>query len=354
MSIFLNEKYASLEAYVPGEQPQDKTYIKLNTNESPYPPSDGVIKAVCASEGGKLRLYPDPDCKKLSETFACAYGIEGKNVVFGNGSDEILSFLFAAFLSKNGVSFPDISYGFYKVFAELYGVSYKEIPLRRDFSVSADDYANIRSGVVIANPNAPTGLFMPLKDIEKIAASNPDNIVVIDEAYIDFGGESAIALTKKYKNLIVTGTFSKSRSMAGARLGFAVGDADVIADLQKIRFSTNPYNINRITLLAGEKAIEDSDYYKARCKDIIKDREYLTDELLKREFNVLPSMANFVFAQNNNICGKDIYSRLKEHGVLVRWFDKDRIRNFVRITIGTHDECKQLLSAIDKILKEVF
>ena len=351
MSKFLNKRFISLNAYEPGEQPQNKRYIKLNTNESPYPPSDGVTEAVCGAEAKKLRLYPDPDCRKISETFAKAYGVKSENVIFGNGSDEILSFIFAAFLTESGACFPDITYGFYKVFAELYGVSYKEIPLLEDFSVSAEDYMHARCGVVIANPNAPTGLFMPIVDVERIAASNPGNIVVIDEAYVDFGGESAIGLTKKYNNLIVTGTFSKSRSLAGARLGFAVGSAEVIADLQKIRFSTNPYNINAIALSAGERAIEDSAYYKARCDEIIRDREYLTNELRKRGFNVLLSKANFVFAKKDSTGGKELYEALKEHGILVRWFDKDRIRDFLRITVGTHEECTRLLYAIDKIIR---
>ena len=352
MSKFLIERLSSLEEYVPGEQPQDKKYIKLNTNESPYPPSEAVLNTINRGEASRLNLYPDPACRELTRTFANLYGVSDDTVVFGNGSDEILSFIFQAFCDKNCPAvFPDISYGFYPVFANLYGVPYEEIPLTEDFKVDYHDYLNKKATVIIANPNAPTGIFMPLSEIEEILKSNSGNLVVIDEAYIDFGGESATKLLPKYDNLLVVGTYSKSRSMAGARLGFAITSKEIASDLNKIRFSTNPYNINRLTLLAGKCAIDDDLYYKENCGKIIEDREFLSGELIKRGFKVLPSKANFIFASSPTMSGKDFYLSLKERGILVRYFDKERLYPFVRITIGTHGECASLISAIDEMEK---
>ena len=352
MSRFLIDRLSSLEEYVPGEQPQDKKYIKLNTNESPYPPSESVLKAVNSDEASHLNLYPDPACRELSFAFSALYGVSPDTVVFGNGSDEILSFIFQAFCDKNCPAvFPDISYGFYPVFANLYGVPYEEIPLTEDFKVDYRDYLNKKATVIIANPNAPTGIFMPLWEIEEILKANKNNLVVIDEAYIDFGGETAVKLLPEYDNLLVVGTYSKSRSMAGARLGFAITSKEIAADLNKIRFSTNPYNINRLTLLAGKCAVDDDIYYKENCAKIIKDREFLSGELLKRGFKVLPSKANFIFASSPKMSGRELYLALKEHGILVRYFDKERLYPFVRITIGTHDQCAALISAIDDMEK---
>ena len=350
MSKFLTSRLLSLEEYVPGEQPQDKKYIKLNTNESPYPPSRSVLGVINSGAVARLNLYPDPECKKLTEAFASLMRVNPDTVVFGNGSDEILSFIFRAFCDENCPAvFPDISYGFYSVFANLYGVPYEEIPLDGDFKINYKDYLNKNATIVIANPNAPTGIFMPLAEIEEILKSNSENIVVIDEAYIDFGGESAISLLPRYGNLVVVGTYSKSRSMAGARLGFAVTSKEIAADLNKIRFSTNPYNINTLTLLAGKCAIDDDAYYKENCVKIIKDREFLSGGLIKRGFTVLPSKANFIFASPPFMSGKDFYLALKERGILVRFFDKERLLPFVRITIGTHEQCAALIAAVDDI-----
>ena len=256
MSRFLSGRFAQLKAYVPGEQPQNKSYIKLNTNESPYPPAPAVVEALNNKEINDLRLYSDPECKLLRKALADYYKVTPENIVVGNGSDEILSFAFMAFCDKNiGVSYPDISYGFYPVFADLYGIAKNEIPLHGNFSINAADYFNAGSTIVIANPNAPTGVCLSIADVESIVKANPNNVVVIDEAYIDFGGESCIPLTAKYDNLLVVQTYSKSRSLAGARLGYAVGNSELIADLEKLRYSTNPYNVNRLTLLAGRAAI---------------------------------------------------------------------------------------------------
>jgi len=349
MSRFINNKYAGLEAYTPGEQPKDMKYIKLNTNESPFPPSAGVLKAV-TENADKLNLYPDPECAELKDELAKLYGVKRENIYVSNGSDDILNFFFLGFCD-GGAVFPDITYGFYKVYAELYGVEYRKIPLCDDFTINPDDYMNAGKNVVIANPNAPTGLTLGLDKIEEILKSNKENMVLVDEAYVDFGGESCIPLTKKYGNLLVVGTFSKSRSMAGARLGFAVADAEIIADLEKIKYSTNPYCINRLTLAAGVAAVRENDYYMENCKLVIEAREYTTDALRKMGFKVLDSKANFIFAESAEISGKELYEKLKARGILVRYFGSDRISNFVRITIGTLEQMEALVKAVSDILK---
>ncbi len=352
MSRFFSKKYEALTPYTPGEQPRDQKYIKLNTNESPFPPSPSVEEAV-KEEVEKLRLYSDPECKLLAEKFAERYNVKSENVILTNGSDEVLNFAFMAFSDKdNPIVFPDITYGFYSVFAELNGIPYEEIPLAKDFSVNASDYIGIGKNIVIANPNAPTGMTLSLAEIENIVKSNPDNVVIVDEAYVDFGGESAVVLTKKYDNLLVTGTFSKSRSLAGARLGFGIGNAALISDLHTIRYSTNPYNINRLTMAAGYRAICDDDYYMNNAKTIIENREYTREKLSKMGFSVLPSSANFLFAESDKIDGETLYLELKRRGVLIRHFTKDRIKNFNRITIGTREEMDTFLSKTADILKE--
>ena len=355
MSRFLSSKYRDLEAYTPGEQPRDMKYIKLNTNESPYPPSKRVLDAISGDEVSKLNLYSDPTCRALKSSIAELYGVNYENVFVSNGSDDILNFSFMAFCEgeKRGVKFPEISYGFYSVYAELHGASYKAIPLMSDFSIDINDYMGNDANVVIANPNAPTGIALSLDDIEKIVTANPDYLVLIDEAYVDFGGESAIELTKKYSNLLVVCTFSKSRSLAGARLGFAIANKEIIADLEKIKYSTNPYNINRLSLIAGEMAILDNDYYMDNCKKIIETREYTQARLLELGFSVTDSKANFIFAKSNKIGGKELYLKLKERGILVRHFDKEKIKDYNRITVGTKEEMDALLFAITDILKEL-
>ncbi len=353
MSRFFSKKYEALTPYTPGEQPQDKKYIKLNTNESPFPPSPSVKKAVM-EEVEKLRLYSDPECELLSAKIAERYGVKPENVILTNGSDEVLNFAFMAFSdSDNPIVFPDITYGFYSVFAELNGIPYTEISLAADFSVNADDYIGIGKNIVIANPNAPTGMTLTLSEIEEIVKSNPDNVVIIDEAYVDFGAESAVGLTGSYDNLLVTGTFSKSRSLAGARLGFGIAGSALISDLHTIRYSTNPYNINRMTMAAGYQAVCDDDYYMNNAKIIIENREYTRDRLLEMGFSVLPSSANFLFATSDKIDAQTLYLELKRRGVLVRHFTKKRIKNFNRITIGTREEMDIFLSKTAEILKEI-
>lgn len=354
MSQFLNERFARLEAYVPGEQPTDMKYIKLNTNESPYPPSKRVLDAVSAKEVERLNLYPDPECKVLKDAIAGLYGVSRENVFVANGSDDILNFFFMAFCDdgKHPVKFPSISYGFYSVYAELYGVSYTAVQLCEDFSIRVEDYLANDANVVIANPNAPTGIALSASDVERIAASNPDRVVLIDEAYVDFGAESAISLTKKYKNLLVVCTYSKSRSMAGARLGFAIADASLIEDLEKIKFSTNPYNINRLTMVAGVAAIEDNDYYVGNCKKIMDSREAACVGLSKLGFELTPSRANFIFARSREIGGEELYLELKKRGILVRHFTTPAIADYNRITVGTDEQMNILVDTIASILEE--
>lgn len=350
MSKFLNTKYEKLEAYTPGEQPKDKKYIKLNTNESPYPPAPSVIEAITKGEVADLRLYPDPECWELKKVLADSFGVGEKNIFVSNGSDDILNFAFMAF-SENGVAFPEISYGFYKVFAELHGIAYEEIPLCDDFRVNPKDYYNKGKMVVIANPNAPTGLMLSISEIEEILKQNKESVCLIDEAYIDFGGTTSASLARKYDNLLVVGTFSKSRSLAGGRLGFAIANESIISDLEKIKYSTNPYSINRLSLVAGREAVKAEAYYKDNCEKIIKAREYAKAELKKMGFYVTDSFANFVFAKHERLSGEYIYEKLREKGILVRHFNNKKICDFNRITIGTMEDTEKLVEALDEILK---
>lgn len=352
MSRFFSEKYSSLVPYTPGEQPRDMKYVKLNTNESPFPPSPGVAAAV-AAEIGSLELYSDPECTELRSAMAEVYSVTPSMIVMTNGSDEALNFAFMAFADdKRPLRFADITYGFYPVFAALNHIPTNIVPLDETFSVVPDDYIGVPDTVVIANPNAPTGRLLPLSDIERIVSSDPDRVVIIDEAYIDFGGTSAVGLTKKYRNLLVVGTFSKSRSMAGARLGFAIGDPALIADINTIRYSTNPYNVNRMTVAAGVAALRENEYYARHCKTICENREWTAGALAELGFEILPSSANFVFARSDKIGGGELYRALKERGVLVRHFDSARIANFCRITIGTREQMETLVRCICEIIKE--
>ncbi len=353
MSRFLAEKYKTLDAYVPGEQPRDKRYIKLNTNEFPYPPAPDVIAAVTKEKLSDLRLYSDPTAKSLKSALAENYGVAPENVFVSNGSDESLNFAFACFFEK-GVAFADLTYGFYGVFADLYGIDAKIIPLDGSFSIVPEDYIGLDRGAVIANPNAPTGKALPLSDIERIVASNPDHVVVIDEAYVDFGGESAVALTKKYDNLLVCSTYSKSRGMAGARLGYAIGNAELIADLELMKYSTNPYNLDSLALCMGEAALTEASkaYYAEKVAQVIKVREDTAEKLTKLGAAVLPSKTNFLFVKLPNIAGGDAYAKLRERGILVRHFSKARISDYLRISIGTAEDMAALVSAVKIIIEE--
>ena len=352
MSRFFSEKYSELVPYTPGEQPKDMQYVKLNTNESPFKPSPNAIKY--AKEAAlDLQLYSDPECRDLLKTATEYFGVKKDEILFTNGSDETLNFAFMAFCDeKHPAVFPDITYGFYPVFAKLNGIPYEEIPLNVDYSVNTEDYIGINKTIFIANPNAPTGICLPLSDIERIVAGNPESVVVVDEAYVDFGGESAISLINKYNNLLVCRTFSKSRSLAGARLGFGVGCSELINDLNTIKYSTNPYNINRMTSAAGIGAMEDDYYFRECCEKIQLTRENTVKALEKIGFTVLPSKANFIFAKNDKISGKKLYMTLKEKGILIRHFEKPRLNEYNRITIGSDEQMKIFINTVKEILAE--
>lgn len=351
MSKFLSKRRDGLVPYTPGEQPKDMKYVKLNTNESPFPPSEQAIK-YAAQTLDSLQLYSDPECTQLTKAASKLFGVSENEIIFTNGSDEVLNFAFMAFCDeKHPAVFPDITYGFYPVFAEINNVPFFEIPLKQDFTIDVNDYIGINKTVFIANPNAPTGIALSLDKIESIVKSNPDNIVVIDEAYVDFGAESAIGLIRKYDNLLVTRTFSKSRSMAGARLGFGIANEELIKDLNTIKYSTNPYNVNKITMAAGVGALNDEDYTQNNIKTIINNREFTINELSKLGFVCTDSKANFVFAEHPDFSGEKLYLSLKEKGVLVRHFGIERIKNYNRITIGTKEQMQILIDSITEIFK---
>ena len=352
MSRFFSKKYKDLVPYVPGEQPQDRSYIKLNTNESPFQASPRAQAAV-QEAAKRLQLYSDPYCTLLTKKAAEVYGVSTDEVIFTNGSDELLNFVIMAFCDADTPAvFPDITYGFYTVFADLNAVPYTQIPLMEDFSVNVSDYIGCNKTVIIANPNAPTGLSLSLADVEKIVAGNPDNVVIIDEAYVDFGGETAVPLIKKYSNLLITQTFSMSRSMAGARLGMAIGSPALIADLRAIQFSTNPFNVNAMTMAAGLGALEDQEYFEENCGKIIANRQWTIAELAKLGFTTIPSQTNFILTKTDAIGGKALYLALKSRGILIRHFDKPRLRDYIRVTIGTAEEMKAFIATVKQILEE--
>lgn len=352
MSRFLSTKYHKLVPYTPGEQPKERKYIKLNTNESPFPPSRKAIDGA-ARAAESLELYSDPECKLLTKMIADTCGVSPEQVLCTNGSDEILNFAFMAFCDgAREAVFPDITYGFYSVFADLNGVPYRAIPLGEDFSINVEDYIGVNKTIFIANPNAPTGIALGVDEIERIVSSNPDSVVVIDEAYVDFGGESCIPLINKYDNLLVTQTFSKSRSMAGARLGFGVGSKQLIADLNMIKYSTNPYNVNSMTMAAGIGVLEDEEYTKSNCATVIENREYTVSKLRELGFEMTDSKANFIFAKHPDIDGESLYISLRQKGILVRHFNKARISQYNRITVGSREQMDALISAITEILEE--
>ena len=350
MSKFLNNRIDGLQAYVPGEQPKGRKYVKLNTNESPFQPSKKA-QNLAKEQLSQLMLYPDPDCKELLAEIALNADVGMENVIVTNGSDEVLNFAFMAYCDQQMPAlFPDITYGFYKVFADLNGVPKKEIPLKEDFTIDLNDYKNEKGVIFLANPNAPTGIALPVSAIEELLKSNPDRVVVVDEAYVDFGGESCIPLTKKYDNLLVTQTFSKSRAMAGARLGFGVASSAIIEDLNRIKYSTNPYNVNRVTAAAGLGSMRDKTYFEACCKRIICNREWAAAELKKLGFSMTESQANFLFVRHEKVSGEALYQALKERGILVRHFGQDRICDYNRITVGSRKEMEILIKTIGEIL----
>ena len=351
MSRYWTDIVNQLDPYVPGEQPQDQQYVKLNTNENPYPPSPRVVAALEAYDKQRLKLYPDPESRLLRESLAKRYAVNAENVFVGNGSDEVLAHAFQAFFKQDkALLYPNISYSFYPVYCGLYQIDYQAIPLRADFSINVDDYSIDNGGIIIANPNAPTGRVLELSDIEKLCQRSSSSVVIIDEAYIDFGGDSAIPLTKQYDNLLIVQTFSKARSLAGLRLGFAIGHPELIEGLNRIKNSFNSYPIDSLAQAAAVASIEDDDYFQQGCQKIIRTRENLTQQLIELGFNVLPSAANFIFVEHKSQPAEALYLALKKEGVLVRYFNKPLINNFLRITIGTDDEANTLIEKLKSLL----
>jgi len=353
MSKFLSKEAAALEPYVPGEQPKGGVLIKLNTNENPYPPAPAVLEALRNADTAALRLYSDPDCTALCKAAAEFYGVKPENIIAGNGSDEVLAFAFRAFCGEGrGLAFADITYGFYKVWAALYGIETRVIPLRKDLSLSVDDYMDFPGTVIMANPNAPTSLMTPLSEIRRLLESNRERLVIVDEAYVDFGGESAVSLIGEYDNLLVIQTLSKSRSLAGGRIGLAIGCESLIADLRRIKYSFNPYNVNRLSALAATEAMKDKDYLDYTVGKVIEARDYTIRSLRTLGFYVPDSKTNFVFASSDKIPGAQYCAALRERGILVRRFDSpERIANFSRISIGTMEDMEALIRATEEILE---
>ncbi len=354
MSRFISKEADALAPYTPGEQPQDQQYIKLNTNESPFPPSPKVMKALTRAEVLKLNLYSDPTCAALNAAIAKHFELQPENVLSGNGSDEVLAFAFRAFCGEGkGVAFADITYGFYKSQVALFGLEATRIPLREDFTLNVDDYMDFPGTIVIANPNAPTGIAVPRADIQRLLEADPDRVVIVDEAYVDFGAESCVPMIFRYDNLLVVQTMSKSRSLAGGRVGYALGSPALIEALNRVKYSFHPYNVNRLSMLAGAAAVEDDAYFQKCTAAVAGNREWTRKELEALGFTVLPSSANFLFAKSDSISGEDLYRRLKENGILVRWFDADRIRDYVRITIGSLEQMVALVDQLDQMMQEL-
>lgn len=337
--------------YVPGEQPQQERMIKLNTNENPYPPAPGVVKALKEFDVDKLRLYPEPTCKVLVDAIAEYYGLDSSQVFVGVGSDDVLAMIFMTFFnSDKPVLFPDITYSFYDVWADMLRIPYETKALDENFLIKKEDYYGKNGGVIFPNPNAPTGILMPLSEIEDIVAHNQDVIVVVDEAYIDFGGESALPLIDKYDNLLVVQTFSKSRSMAGMRIGYAMGNAKLIKYINDVKYSFNSYTMNQTSLALGVEAIRDKAYFEETRKKIIDTREWTKKELLKLGFCFGDSMSNFIFARHEKVPAKNIFEALRKENIYVRYFSKERIDNYLRISIGTQEEMEALIAFLTEYL----
>ena len=365
MSEYWNKRVTNLSPYVPGEQPKDREFIKLNTNENPYPPSPKVIEAIQKAAGEGLRLYPDPACTEFRAAVAARFGVKIEHVFAGNGSDEILAFAFGAFFESQGsqnvqeIFFPDITYSFYPVYANLWDIPYRAIPLTSDFSINISDYKCSCGGVIIPNPNAPTGIGLPLDDVLSLAEylEKQKKVFVVDEAYIAFGGHSAIPHIESHSNLLIVHTLSKSASLAGLRAGFAIGSEELIEGLRRMRDSFNSYTLDRLALAGAAAAIADTAYYDAINRRIIATRERVTETLENMGCTILPSAANFLFMQAPGthgvpkIRGADFFNALRERGILVRHFNKDRIADFLRVTIGTDEEMDKFLDECKKIIK---
>ena len=352
MSRYWSKLVNELTPYVPGEQPKTDNLIKLNTNENPYPPSPMAVKAMQAEASDKLRLYPDPESTDLKACLADYYSVNQNQVFIGNGSDEVLAHCFQALLQHDQpLLFPDITYSFYPVYSQLYKIQFEQIPLDIEFNIQLNDYQPENGGVIFPNPNAPTGKILELHEIETFLQNNTESVVVVDEAYIDFGGESAISLVNQFPNLLVIQTLSKSRSLAGLRVGFAIGHEDLVEALERVKNSFNSYPMDRFSTAGAIAAFEDNDYFNQQREKIINSREWLNEKLIALGFNIVPSATNFVFATHPSKSAEEIALELREQKIIVRHFKQSRIENYLRITVGTQDECQTLVEALHKILK---
>ncbi|APU47899.1 histidinol-phosphate transaminase [Acinetobacter junii] len=351
---FWSPEVRELEPYVPGEQPKIQNLLKLNTNENPYPPSPKVVdavQAVLAHQADALRLYPDPDATVLKQAIAKQQNVDVSQVFVGNGSDEVLAHIFKAFfIQQKPILYPDITYSFYPVYSQFFGVQTKQIPLNEKFEIDISDYEQENGGIIITNPNAPTSIALGLNKIEQVLKANPNRVIVIDEAYVDFGAESAVDLVSRYENLVVCQTTSKSRSLAGLRVGFAIGQAHLIAALEAVKNSFNSYPIDRFAIAAAVASFEDQDYFQEQCEKVIASREKLVCNLTELGFNVLPSKANFIFATHSLHDAAQLAEKLREQGIIVRYFNKPRINQFLRITIGTDEQNQRLVDTLKMLI----
>lgn len=351
MSKFWSPLVSQLKPYVPGEQPKMERLVKLNTNENPYGPSPRVLEAIGAQLDERLRLYPDPESEQLRSVIAGYHGVSPEQVFVGNGSDEVLAHIFQGLLKQDRpILFPDITYSFYPVYCGLYGVESRLVPLTDEFEIDPKDYQAPNGGIIFPNPNAPTGRALPLSEVEQVVAGNPDSVVVVDEAYVDFGAESAIALVNQYPNLLVSQTLSKARSLAGLRVGLAIGHRDLIEALNRVKNSFNSYPLDSLSQAGAIAAFEDEDWFRATCEGVIGERERVASALEALGFEVLPSKANFVFARHPNHAGDVLAKGLREQGVIVRHFNKPRISEFLRITTGTADQNKRLIECLETLV----
>lgn len=340
------------EPYIPGEQLNKENILKLNTNENPYPPSPKVIQAITSEVGKDLRLYPSPTMENLREEIANYYHLKMENIFIGNGSDEVLAFSFMAFFEPGKeILFPNITYSFYPVYAKLFNITYKEVALKEDFTLEIENFFDSEGGVIFPNPNAPTSVYLPLEQVEKIVKNNPNTVVIVDEAYIDFAPKSAVSLVDKYDNLLVIQTMSKSRSLAGLRVGFTLGNEKLIQALIRMKDSFNSYPIDRLAMAGATAAIKDKAYFEETTEKIIATRAWVTDQLGALGFKVLPSATNFVFASHPKIAAENLYETLREQDILIRYFDKKPVDNYVRMTIGTDEEMKRFMEAVNKLIR---
>lgn len=351
MSYFLCDEFKDMEPYVPGEQPKDRSYIKLNANESSMAPSPLVLEAVSPNKILAMGHYSDPHCIQLREAIAQVYHVTREQVFVGNGADEVLGFCFMSFFSpRMKLCFPDITYDFYRTYAKTNRLDFQQIPVADDFHIRIEDYLETDRDIVIANPNNPTGFALSLQEMERIIASKPERMVIVDEAYIDYGNESCVPLVEKYSNLVVVQTFSKSRNLAGARIGFAIASKELIEDMNKIKFTFNPFNLSELTIAAGTAAVKDTDYLEKCVGTVIDNREYTRKILKEMDFQVLPSSTNFLMVKHPVLAGSYLARKLRDEGILVRHYDEDRIRAYIRITIGTRAEMEQVLKVLQQII----